>query len=173
MPPRAWVERAYNVVRWTQKPEGGHFAASEEPEVFATDVREFVAPFESKRCAKARELFRRRVVVHDAPAQVDESNQRHPMNPRTYPHWVAVATIPVASSRPMSRGGDRTFAILPGRRRPREHGDGSRGGFERPACRHRPGRPRIGCRQHGLPPLAPRRRRQGKGDRLGMGVEHQ
>jgi pimeloyl-ACP methyl ester carboxylesterase len=45
MPPRAWVERAYNVVRWTEKPRGGHFAAWEEPEVFATDVREFVAPF--------------------------------------------------------------------------------------------------------------------------------
>jgi pimeloyl-ACP methyl ester carboxylesterase len=45
MPPRPWVERAYNVVRWTEKPRGGHFAAWEEPEVFATDVREFVAPF--------------------------------------------------------------------------------------------------------------------------------
>jgi pimeloyl-ACP methyl ester carboxylesterase len=45
MPPRAWVERAYNVVRWTEKPKGGHFAAWEEPDVFATDVREFVAPF--------------------------------------------------------------------------------------------------------------------------------
>ncbi len=45
MPPRAWVERAYNVVRWTEKLKGGHFAAWEEPEVFATDVREFVAPF--------------------------------------------------------------------------------------------------------------------------------
>jgi pimeloyl-ACP methyl ester carboxylesterase len=44
MAPRAWAERAYNVVRWTEKPEGGHFAAWEEPEVFATNVREFVAP---------------------------------------------------------------------------------------------------------------------------------
>jgi len=48
MPPRAWVERAYNVVRWTEKPRGGHFAAWEEPEVFATDVREFVAPFRTQ-----------------------------------------------------------------------------------------------------------------------------
>jgi pimeloyl-ACP methyl ester carboxylesterase len=45
MPPRAWVERAYNVVRWTEKPKGGHFAAWEEPDTFVTDVREFVAPF--------------------------------------------------------------------------------------------------------------------------------
>jgi microsomal epoxide hydrolase len=39
------VERAYNVVRWTEKPNGGHFAAWEEPDVFAADVREFVGPF--------------------------------------------------------------------------------------------------------------------------------
>lgn len=45
MPPRAWVERAYNVIRWTQEPKGGHFAAWEEPEVFARDLRELVAPF--------------------------------------------------------------------------------------------------------------------------------
>jgi len=48
MPPRAWVERAYNVVRWTEKPVGGHFAAWEEPEAFASDVREFVAPFRNQ-----------------------------------------------------------------------------------------------------------------------------
>jgi pimeloyl-ACP methyl ester carboxylesterase len=45
MPPRAWVERAYNVAHWTEKPTGGHFAAWEEPELFASDVREFIAPF--------------------------------------------------------------------------------------------------------------------------------
>jgi pimeloyl-ACP methyl ester carboxylesterase len=45
MPPRVWVERAYSVVRWTQHARGGHFAAWEEPELFAADVREFVAPF--------------------------------------------------------------------------------------------------------------------------------
>ena len=43
MPPRAWVERGYHVVRWTDHPRGGHFAAWEEPEIFAADVREFVA----------------------------------------------------------------------------------------------------------------------------------
>jgi pimeloyl-ACP methyl ester carboxylesterase len=48
MPPRAWVERAYNVIRWTEMPKGGHFAAWEEPQVFVTDVREFVAPFRSR-----------------------------------------------------------------------------------------------------------------------------
>jgi pimeloyl-ACP methyl ester carboxylesterase len=41
MPPREWVERAYDVVRWTEMPRGGHFAALEEPELLAEDVREF------------------------------------------------------------------------------------------------------------------------------------
>ena len=43
MPPRDWVERAYDVVRWTEMPRGGHFAAMEEPELLAEDVREFLA----------------------------------------------------------------------------------------------------------------------------------
>ena len=43
MPPRDWVERAYDVVRWTGMPRGGHFAAMEEPELLADDVREFLA----------------------------------------------------------------------------------------------------------------------------------
>ena len=38
MPPREWVERAYDVVRWTEMPRGGHFAAMEEPELLAADV---------------------------------------------------------------------------------------------------------------------------------------
>jgi pimeloyl-ACP methyl ester carboxylesterase len=48
MPPRSWVERVYNVVRWTEKPIGGHFAAWEEPQVFAGDVQEFVAGFRTQ-----------------------------------------------------------------------------------------------------------------------------
>jgi pimeloyl-ACP methyl ester carboxylesterase len=40
-PPREWVERGYNVQRWTEMPRGGHFAAAEEPELLAEDVREF------------------------------------------------------------------------------------------------------------------------------------
>ncbi|MFI4973594.1 MAG: alpha/beta fold hydrolase [Caulobacterales bacterium] len=38
-PPRSWAERAYNIVRWTDQPRGGHFAAMEEPELFVEDVR--------------------------------------------------------------------------------------------------------------------------------------
>jgi pimeloyl-ACP methyl ester carboxylesterase len=39
--PRAWVEQHYNVTRWTDMPRGGHFAAMEQPQLFADDVREF------------------------------------------------------------------------------------------------------------------------------------
>jgi pimeloyl-ACP methyl ester carboxylesterase len=40
-PPRSWVERGYNIQRWTEMPRGGHFAAAEEPELLARDIREF------------------------------------------------------------------------------------------------------------------------------------
>jgi epoxide hydrolase len=39
--PRSWVERRYHVTHWTDMPRGGHFAAMEEPELFADDVRAF------------------------------------------------------------------------------------------------------------------------------------
>ena len=38
-PPRSFAERAYNIVRWTDLPRGGHFAAMEEPDLFVEDVR--------------------------------------------------------------------------------------------------------------------------------------
>lgn len=40
-PPREWAERFFNVQRWTKMPRGGHFAALEEPELLAQDLREF------------------------------------------------------------------------------------------------------------------------------------
>jgi pimeloyl-ACP methyl ester carboxylesterase len=42
-PPRAMVERGYNVVRYTEMPRGGHFASLEEPELFLADLRGFVS----------------------------------------------------------------------------------------------------------------------------------
>ena len=39
--PRSWAERCYNVQRWTEMPRGGHFAAQEEPELLAQDLRAF------------------------------------------------------------------------------------------------------------------------------------
>ena len=41
-PPRTWIERAYDVVHWTDMPQGGPFAALEAPERLASDVIEFV-----------------------------------------------------------------------------------------------------------------------------------
>ncbi len=43
-PPREWVERGYEVTRWTTMPRGGHFAAWEEPDLLAAEVREFFRP---------------------------------------------------------------------------------------------------------------------------------
>jgi len=40
-PPRSWVERGYDVVRWTEFARGGHFAAMEEPELLARDIRAY------------------------------------------------------------------------------------------------------------------------------------
>jgi microsomal epoxide hydrolase len=40
-PPRRWAESTYNIQRWTVMPKGGHFAAMEEPELLAQDIRAF------------------------------------------------------------------------------------------------------------------------------------
>ncbi len=42
-PPRKWAERFFNVQRWTVMPSGGHFAAMEEPELLAEDLRAMFA----------------------------------------------------------------------------------------------------------------------------------
>lgn len=39
--PRSWAEEFYNVVRWNEMPEGGHFAAMEVPDLFVDEVRSF------------------------------------------------------------------------------------------------------------------------------------
>ena len=46
-PPREWAKRSYNVCRWTEMPSGGHFAALEEPELLAEDIRAFFRPLRS------------------------------------------------------------------------------------------------------------------------------
>ena len=40
-PPRAYVERLYNISHWSEMPRGGHFAALEEPELLIDDIRAF------------------------------------------------------------------------------------------------------------------------------------
>jgi epoxide hydrolase len=39
--PRPWVEQQYNVTHWAVMPRGGHFAAMEQPTLFAEDLRTF------------------------------------------------------------------------------------------------------------------------------------
>ena len=43
VPPRAWVERSLGspLTHWTEMPRGGHFAALEQPDLLAEDVRTF------------------------------------------------------------------------------------------------------------------------------------
>lgn len=41
VPARKWVEARYNLVRWTEMPRGGHFAALEQPDLLVEDVRDF------------------------------------------------------------------------------------------------------------------------------------
>jgi pimeloyl-ACP methyl ester carboxylesterase len=41
--PRAWAERRFPIVQWYEAPRGGHFAAMEQPELFAADLRRFNA----------------------------------------------------------------------------------------------------------------------------------
>lgn len=43
-PPREWAKRFFNIQRWTEMPRGGHFAAMEEPELLASDIRAFFRP---------------------------------------------------------------------------------------------------------------------------------
>jgi hypothetical protein len=45
LPPREWAERSLRVQRWTEMPRGGHFAAMEEPELLAEELRAFFRPF--------------------------------------------------------------------------------------------------------------------------------
>jgi hypothetical protein len=47
-PPREWAERFFNVQRWTEMPSGGHFAAIEESERLADDIRAFFRPLRGR-----------------------------------------------------------------------------------------------------------------------------
>lgn len=44
MPPRELAKRGLNIARWTMMPRGGHFAAMEQPELLAQEIREFFRP---------------------------------------------------------------------------------------------------------------------------------
>lgn len=40
-PPRSYIEKGFNIRHWTEMPAGGHFAAAEQPHLFAQDIRDF------------------------------------------------------------------------------------------------------------------------------------
>lgn len=40
-PPREYIEKGLNIVHWTQMEKGGHFAAMEQPELLASDLKLF------------------------------------------------------------------------------------------------------------------------------------
>ena len=42
-PPRSQAAKSYEIVRWTDMPRGGHFAALEQPEAWLAEVRGFLA----------------------------------------------------------------------------------------------------------------------------------
>jgi microsomal epoxide hydrolase len=42
--PRAYGERFFNIQRWSEMPRGGHFAALEQPDMLANELREFYRP---------------------------------------------------------------------------------------------------------------------------------
>lgn len=44
MPPRSWVERVFDVRHWEQVAHGGHFAALEQPQILAREIRAFFRP---------------------------------------------------------------------------------------------------------------------------------
>jgi pimeloyl-ACP methyl ester carboxylesterase len=44
-PPAIWADRGFNVEQWTEMPRGGHFAAAEQPELLADDLRCFFRQF--------------------------------------------------------------------------------------------------------------------------------
>jgi pimeloyl-ACP methyl ester carboxylesterase len=48
LPPKEWAVRNLNITRWTTMLRGGHFAAMEEPELLADDIRAFYRPLRAK-----------------------------------------------------------------------------------------------------------------------------
>lgn len=45
--PREWADRVYDIHRWRDLPEGGHFAAIEQPDVLIDEIRAFFRPLRS------------------------------------------------------------------------------------------------------------------------------
>jgi len=48
-PPRSYVNRMFNIKRWTNMSGGGHFAALEKPDLLVDDIRKFALIFRSTK----------------------------------------------------------------------------------------------------------------------------
>jgi pimeloyl-ACP methyl ester carboxylesterase len=49
-PPRSMAERMFrDIRRWSVMPKGGHFAAMEQPDALARELREFLRPLRIQR----------------------------------------------------------------------------------------------------------------------------
>jgi pimeloyl-ACP methyl ester carboxylesterase len=51
MPPRSWVQRVFDVRRWSELPHGAHLGPQEAPESLAEEIRAFFRPFRKARAA--------------------------------------------------------------------------------------------------------------------------
>jgi hypothetical protein len=47
-PPRAFIERGYNICHWTDMDSGGHFAAMEQPGLLSADINNFFKQLSAK-----------------------------------------------------------------------------------------------------------------------------
>src|SRR5205823_14453424 len=74
--PRSWLERRYNLRRFTDMPRGGHFAALEELELMVNDLRAFYRDLRTSagRCRKLHPP----VPMRDADARTLPLGQRPP-----------------------------------------------------------------------------------------------
>src|SRR2546429_47801 len=45
VPPESFARRQFEIARWSVLPRGGHFMATEEPELLADDLLAFIRPF--------------------------------------------------------------------------------------------------------------------------------
>ena len=48
LPPKDFANRFFNMQRWTEMSGGGHFAALEQPELLAGDIRKFATGLQTQ-----------------------------------------------------------------------------------------------------------------------------
>jgi microsomal epoxide hydrolase len=63
IPPRSFAERTLNVQHWTEMPNGGHFAAWEEPHLYSRDVVEFFRSLRVERARASKQFVREKGYV--------------------------------------------------------------------------------------------------------------